>query len=98
GFSCSGKSEENGCIARFALIRRAMHRQHTFFLWKDIVEQGENSFFDFARVTASANENDFFRQIQNGEVVLACSVNFRTGFKSWRTNDAPFRIEVLDFG
>ena len=74
-----------------------MHAQHTFVLWKHIIQYSEDSFFNLACISTTTNKGHFSLEIKDREVVLTCSVNLRICHKTGQTEYSPLGFEVFNF-
>ena len=92
--SGSGKTEENAGIAFFTDIVRAMHRQD-IFLRKEIVENGENRFFDLTRIGRTADNHKFFGKVRQYEDFRARSINGRVSLERGHLKDRELRLEIF---
>ncbi len=93
GFSRTRKAKENGGIAVFSDVGRAVHAEHAFLVGKNKIECGENTFLDFAGVSGTTDQHHFAGEIENGEIMLTSAVNGRVGFEAGRTDDGPVGVE-----
>ena len=66
GFAGTGQAEEDGGIAVFPYVGRAVHGSYPLQR-QVVVHQGEYAFFHFSPVPCSADYLHFFGQVKNGE-------------------------------
>ena len=97
GFSSTRKTEENGSITVFSNVGRAMHGKHILLMWKNEIQNGENSFFDLSCVSSTTNKNHLLSEVQNCKVMLTGSVNFRIGIETRSANDPPLWVKIQYF-
>ena len=57
------ETEEDRCVASFADIRRAMHREYAL-QWQNIIEHAENTLLHFAGILRAADEHRLAREIR----------------------------------
>src|SRR6185312_11234239 len=100
GFSGTRKAKKYSGIAFSARIGRAVHGQYAFFVGKYKIQYRKNAFLYFARIAGSANQDNFFTEINDRKIMLPGPVNCRIGFKARRRYDGPvgYRMRVQHLG
>src|SRR5262249_61404262 len=68
GWSCAGKAEEKGSVARSATVARAVHGEDGL-LRKEVVEDREDRLLDLAGVLSSANQHQPLAEVDDDEDV-----------------------------
>src|SRR5688572_8087521 len=61
---------------------------------QQVIEDRKYSFFYFAGVRRSADQNYFFGEVNNGKIMLSCSIDFRDCKKSRRLDDSPTCVMI----
>ncbi len=72
-FSGAAQSKEYRGITKLTHVGAAMHTQNIFLLWKNIIEDGENAFFDFTGISGASYQNHFVLERNDSGIVLPCA-------------------------
>jgi len=96
GLSRAREAEENGGVAAFADVGRAMHR-HRVAQRQQVVHDGEHGLLDLAAVGRPADEDQFAREIDDDECLRARAVAFGDGEEVARVNDRELGLESVEF-
>ena len=92
----AGQAEEDGRVALFADIGRAMHRQHAPRGQK-IVHHRENRLLDFARVVRAADQDQLLGEVQHDEHLGTGTVNRGDRLQVRRVQHGEIRLEIVVF-
>ncbi len=88
GFTGAGEAEEQGDVAVVAYVGGAVHRQGVFGAGgQHEIDHRENAFFDLAGIARSADQQLFFLDVDDGEIVLAGAVGSGVGFEAGYAED-----------
>src|SRR5690606_36173013 len=94
-FTSTAQTKEYSCVTFLTNVGRAVHAQYSFILRQYIVQYGEDTFLDFTGISRTTDDGNFFLEVNDSEVVLASTINFRDSHKARSTNHVPLRIEAL---
>lgn len=97
GFTRAAQSEENSRIAVLAQVGGAVHAQHAFVVGQHIIQHRENAFLHFAGITGAADQDYLFREVHDGEVVLADAVFRAFGMEAGGLDDVPVGLKAIQF-
>ena len=73
-FTRTAQTEEQGNIAIFTFVCRAVHAQYFMIVWQYKVQYAEDTFLHFACVSRTTYQDNFTCKVYDSEVCLTCTI------------------------
>ena len=94
GLARAGEAEEDGHVAGFADVRRAVHRHHAA-LREQVVEDRKHALLRLAGVGGSADEDEALAEVHEDERVGARAVGGGVGLEAREVDDGELGLVIL---
>ena len=88
GLAGAGQTEEQGHVAVFAHVGRAVHRQHVFFRQQEVLH-GEHGFLHFTGVTHAGDKDLALGEVEDHTAVGVGAVTLRLALEVRGVQDLP---------